>query len=184
MHQRLFASLFLIFTAVTNLVAAPLSGEKQVILKDRKGGETVIGKVHFEPLDNEKSRYQLHLDHKLFKDYFLSMKEMKCLEGPELWCHIPYPYAQPREVSATDLRWLEHDLMFMFKKPSEFGANFWNGIYYSIASEGGKLGGSAMAVDLNMLASPPDDLAIPPVNEGLLDEIELSQRWLPHIEIR
>ena len=124
------------------------------------------------------------MDHSLFRDYFLSMKEMKCLEGPELWCSIAYPYEQSHKVSASDLRWLEHDLLFMYKKLDSFGANFWNGIYYRLVLADGQIRGVAHSLDLNKLASPPDDLQSPPVGEYDIDEADLEQRWLPYIEIR
>ena len=112
------------------------------------------------------------------------MKELKCLEGKELWCRIPYPYANPQTISASDLRWLEHDLLFLFKRANEFGANFWNGIYYQLQLEDDSLRGTARAVDLNRLASPPADQAVPPIGEYDSDEIEPGQRWLPGIIIR
>ncbi len=167
----------------SGLIAGPLSGEKQLLLVDKKGVEVNIGTVTFKPQGSE-SKYKLHVDHGKFRDYFLSMKEMKCLEGPELWCHLPYPYTQPHLVSADDLSWLSHDLLFMFKKKEEFGANFWNGIYYHMQVEGDLIKGEAQAVDLNVLAAPPDDLNIPPMNEGERDEIDRAKRWLPDLIIR
>ena len=110
--------------------------------------------------------------------------QMKCLEGPELWCHIPYPYAQPRVVTADDFRWLSHDLLFMYKQASEFGANFWNGIYYNFSMSEGGLEGRAQAVDLNHLAAPPDDLDVPPYGEWDREDIDTSKRWLPTLVIR
>ena len=160
-----------------------LQGEKKIFLIDNKGVSVVVGSVKFTSED-EGSRYELHMDHSKFKDYFLSMKEMKCLEGPELWCHLAYPYEQPHLVTADDLSWLSHDLLFMFKKKKDFGANFWNGIYYNLRVEDGMLRGDAQAVDLNVLASPPDDLTVPPMGEGERDDIDPSKRWLPLIEIR
>lgn len=163
--------------------ADPLKGEKGIYLLDKKGQEVVVGTVTFTP-KSAGSHYKLHMDHDKFRDYFLSMKEMKCLEGPELWCHLAYPYKQPNLVTEDDLSWLSHDLLFMFKKPSEFGANFWNGVYYHMRVEGDQIRGEAQAVDLNLLASPPDDLNVPPMNEGERDELERAKRWLPDLIIR
>ena len=159
------------------LALAALQGVKSVELLDKSGQRTVIGSVTFTPKEGG-SEYELVLEREQFRDYFLSMKEMKCLEGPELWCHLAYPYKQPHKVTVDNLRWLEHDLLFMFKTPKEFGANFWNGI------EDGIIKGEAQAVDLNVLASPPDDLSEPPVGEADLDEVDRDKRWLPMIEIR
>lgn len=163
--------------------ADALDGEKHIFLVDKKGNEIQVGSVSFQGGADAVS-YKLHMDHDKFRDYFLSMKEMKCLEGPELMCHLAYPYKQPNTVTAEDLSWLSHDLLFMFKKPEEFGANFWNGVYYNMSVEDGMIKGVAEAVDLNLLASPPDDLNTPPMNEGERDEIDRTKRWLPDLVIR
>lgn len=161
------------------------SGQRILALVDASGNEIVIGAVLFSPTTTPGQRhYELNIDHQRFTDHFLSMKEMKCLEGKELWCRIPYPYANPQTISADDLRWLEHDLLFMFKRANEFGANFWNGIYYLLQLEDQTLRGEARAVDLNQLASPPDDQTVPPIGEYDSDKIEPGQRWLPRLIIR
>ncbi len=157
-------------------------GTKQISLLDNKGKKLSIGSIYFTT-QAETIHYKINLTHKLFKDYFLSMKEMKCLEGPELWCHLAYPYDNPRNITKTDLTWLSHDLLFMYKKHTEFGANFYNGIYYDFKLESGKLIGTAMALDLNLLAAPPEDKIQPPITVHDIDEIELTNRWLPIIEI-
>ena len=161
--------------------AALEDGERRIYLIDKLGEQTAIGSLTIE---NAGAAYTLHVDHLKFADYFLSMKEMKCLEGPELWCHIPYPYEHPAALNSDDLSWLSHDLLFMFKSPGEFGANFWNGIYYNLQVVDGVITGEAQAVDLNHLASPPDDLNTPPYGEYDRDELDLKERWLPKIEIR
>ncbi len=163
--------------------ADALNGKKHIFLLDKKGNEIQVGSVHFHA-EADAFSYKLHMDHDKFRDYFLSMKEMKCLEGPELMCHLSYPYKQPHTVTADDLSWLSHDLLFMFKKPEEFGANFWNGVYYNMRVEDGVIKGVAEAVDLNLLASPPDDLNTPPMNEGERDEIDRAKRWLPDLVIK
>jgi hypothetical protein len=165
------------------LAQSAISGHKDIILVDKQGNQIPIGKILFKQ-SGMGSSYVLHIDHAKFTDYFLSMKEMKCLEGPELWCHIPYPYTQPKTVTPTDMRWLEHDLLFMFKKKEAFGANFWNGIYYRMHIANDVIRGEAQAVDLNLLASPPADLEQPPIGDSVLDEIDPDTRWLPGLEIR
>lgn len=160
-----------------------LSGDKQVFLLDNKGKPIPIGTISFKPSD-KGAAYELAINYQAFTDYFLSMKEMKCLEGPELWCHLRYPYKHENVVRRDDLRWLSHDLLFMFKKPKEFGANFWNGIYYDLRLEGDNIIGQAQAVDLNQLAAPPDDLTTPPYGEYDREDIEPSNRWLPGLLIQ
>lgn len=71
-----------------------------------------------------------------------------------------------------------------FKQPNEFGANFWNGIYYEINLVDESLQGTAKAVDLNFLASPPDNLATPPFGVNERYDLEAEKRWLPRIEFR
>ena len=171
------------FVSPVSYSASTLTGSKTINLIAKDGQRIAIGTIEFSP-SAEKIKYQLHMDHTRFKDYFLSMKEMKCLEGPELWCHIRYPYPQPRTITSDDLRWLEHDLLFMFKKSNEFGANFWNGVYYSMTIKEGVIVGEAQAIDLNLLSAPPEDLDTPFYSQDLRDEIERVQRWLPDLEIR
>lgn len=162
-----------------------LSGQKTIFLIDNNQQQYAIGDVSFTPLSQTSSSYTIHIDHSQFADYFLSMKEMKCLEGPELWCHLRYPYTQPRTVTHNNFEWLAHDLLFMFKKPGEYGANFWNGIYYEMSvNDKGEIRGTAQAVDLNMLAAPPDDLDMPPFGEFERHETETEPRWLPFILIK
>ncbi|WP_166263187.1 hypothetical protein [Marinobacter caseinilyticus] len=160
-------------------------GHRAIYLLDAGQKEHRIGTVSFsQPTDSGAVAYTLNVETEHFSDHFLSMKEMKCLEGKELMCRIPYPYDNPRTVTASDLRWLEHDLLFMFKKPTEFGANFWNGIYYRMTVTDDAILGEAHAVDLNNLAAPPDDLTVPPFGEYDVTGINLKSRWLPTLIIR
>lgn len=188
-----FAFLPLVIPAMLiGLAASPLSaesggfplGNKSIYLKDNSDTEFFIGQVRFAERKNGSITYDLTIDTEKFTDFFLSMKEMKCLEGKEIWCFIPYPYEHPRSVNDTDLRWLEHDLLFMFKTPTEFGANLWNGIYYDMKIEGEAIRGTARAIDLNYISAPPEDLTVPPYSEADIDELEPATRWLPFIEIR
>ena len=181
------ASLALLLAACQSALAGDglPAGEHTIYLVSRTGEEQPVGTIRFQPTTPGKATaYTLAMDYSRFKDFFLSMKEMKCLEGPELWCHIPYPYRNPHVVTADRFGWLEHDLLFMFKGPKEFGANFWNGIYYRMAASDGVIRGRAMAVDLNKLAAPPDDLSTPPFGEYDIDAINRDERWLPDLVIR
>ncbi|MDO6564175.1 hypothetical protein Q4488_12345 [Amphritea sp. 1_MG-2023] len=187
MHKLFFClivSAMLFYPAASGWASSLSQGEKGIYLQQIDGTEKRIGGVVFHALDDDQFAYQITLDEHLFKDYFLSMKEMKCLEGPELWCFIPYPYAQPRIISDNDFRWLEHDLLFMFKRPEAFGANFWHGIYYKLQLTDNRLSGIAQALDLNLLAAPPADLSVPPIGEFDIETADLSKRWLPYLEIR
>jgi len=178
-------SLVITFQLFSNVFAdvQKIARGHKVFLQDQQGKELLIGTLSLSE-EGKVIHYKLVLDREKFQDYFLSMKEMKCLEGPELWCHLAYPYKHLSTIRRDDLRWLSHDLLFMYKKPNEFGANFWNGIYYDLRYEGGTIKGEARAVDLNLLASPPDDFSTPPFTEGDMGDIDQDKRWLPSIEIR
>jgi hypothetical protein len=186
---RLLNFLFLLITVMfavngySNQSDKFFNGSKKITLIENNGTDIFIGTIHFSQKKQIIS-YKIHLEHQLFTDYFLSMKEMKCLEGRELWCHIAYPYENPRTLVKGDFRWLAHDLLFMYKKKSDFGANFDNGIYYQFSIVNNALIGTAMAVDLNILAAPPDDMTSPPIGEYDIEEVELSTRWLPKIKIK
>lgn len=169
---------------VPAMAAEPPLGERTIYLLETSGESHEVGTVEFSSDSDGVMTYTLDMDLSVFKDFFLSMKEMKCLEGPDVWCFIPYPYNNPHTVTGNDLRWLEHDLLFMFKEPQTFGANLWNGIYYAMEVDGDVIRGQARAVDLNMLASPPDDQTVPPYGEYDISEFDADKRWLPVLEIR
>lgn len=175
--------IFFVLLASPILANEALKGTKTIHLLDVQNRQVAVGRITFSPAQKHTT-YQIHIDHAKFKDFFLSMKEMKCLEGPELWCHLPYPYETPRQVTATDLTWLAHDLLFMYKKKSEFGANFYNGIYYQLRIEDGVIVGSAHAVDLNVLAAPPEHNDFAPITLHDIDEMEPKHRWLPRLIIK
>ncbi|MCP8690450.1 hypothetical protein [Marinobacterium sedimentorum] len=178
------AVLLLVQIPIASAATLPL-GTRTIYLLDNQGSEYVIGRIELQQqAASDLVTYQLDMDKRRFADHFLSMKEMKCLEGPEHMCFLPYPYDNPHTLSETDLRWLEHDLLFMFKPPSQFGANLWNGVYYQMTVTDGAIEGEARAVDLNQLAAPPDNPAIPPFGIHDINETELEQRWLPRLIIR
>lgn len=164
--------------------AQPLDGTKSLRLHARDGTAVVLGKVQFTPQADGRSRFALQLDHAVFKDFFLSMKEFKCVEAPtEVFCHVPYPYPQPGTVAPDDLAWLEHSLLFMFKTPSEFGAKLWNGVYYQLKATGNGLDGLPQAVDLNRISAPPDQPGVPPLRRALRDDITPGARWFHRLSI-
>ena len=177
----------LVFLAcfVGNLAADEnfFSQDRTVKLLDAKGVPVDAASLQFSPTASGEYRFELTMHYEDFSDYFLSMKEMKCLEGRELWCHIPYPHNTPTTVSSNDLRWLEHALIFMFKDKKSFGANFWNGVYYKLEWANGMLAGEAQHLDLNMLASPPEDSDAPPVGEYDIEPMDAEKRWLTRVVI-
>lgn len=176
------------FTVATLLAAAPalafdFAGTKTVSVHGRDGQAVPIGSVRFQPVAGG-SRFELQLDHRRLQDYFLSMKEFKCLaSAAEVLCHVPYPYASPRTVSGGDLRWLEHELLFFFKAPRDFGARLWNGIYFQLAETPDRLVGTPQAIDLNAIGAPPDDLSVPPYDPAQRGEIDPATRWFNRLTI-
>lgn len=164
--------------------AMPWSGTKAVLLHARDGQATQIATVQFEPRSDGRIGFRLVTDTSRFKDFFLSMKEFKCLEGGgEVMCHVPYPYPQPGTITPSDLAWLEHSLLFLFKKPGEFGAKLWNGLYFRLEAKGDGLEGTPQAIDLNLISAPPDRPALPPYRPALRDDIAPGSRWFQRLTI-
>lgn len=130
-------------------------------------------------------RYTLKLEPGRFKDFFLSMREFKCIDTPaEIHCHAPYPYANPGTVTATDFTWLEHALLFFYKTPDEFGAKLWNGLYYRLQITDDGLVGTPQAIDLNQIAAPPEDPTVPPFDALSRSDIEPGARAFVKLVIR
>ena len=173
-----------LWAASAAAAAWDLAGAKTLTLHTRDGQALVLGTVNFQPRGDGRTGFTLALDHGRFKDFFLSMKEFKCLEGQgEILCHVPYPYAQPGTVSATDMAWLEHALLFLFKQPSEFGAKLWNGLYFQMRLTGQGIVGTPQAIDLNAISAPPDDLSKPPYRPALRDDVAPGARWATRLTI-
>jgi hypothetical protein len=160
-----------------------MAGTKTITMHGRDGKAVPIGSVTFRP-DGGHYSFSVKLDYSRFKDHFLSMKEFKCLEGSgEIECHVPYPYAHPDTVTATDLRWLEHSLLFLYKSPKDYGANLWNGLYYRMKVTDEGIVGTPQAIDLNLISAPPDDLSVPPYGAYERSDIAPGTRWFERLTI-
>jgi len=164
-------------------LAWELDGTQTITLEGRDGVEIPIGSVSFRP-EGARTAFVLHLDHARFKDFFLSMREFKCLEGPEVFCHVPYPHRNPATVTRSVLAWLEHALLFLHKSPAEFGARLWNGVYYRMHVTPDGIVGIARAVDLNYIGAPQDDAGVPPYQSADTSDIDPASRWLGRLKIR
>jgi hypothetical protein len=159
-------------------------GRKNLIATTRDQQRIPIGSVQFEPRGDGSIAFELAMDHSKFTDHFLSMKEFKCLTGPtEIFCHVPYPYPQPATISARDLSWLEHSLMFLFKLPNEFGAKLWNGVYFRFEATEQGLVGRPQAIDLNRISAPPLISDRPPFGAAFRDDIRPGARWIESLSI-
>ncbi|MFN4329899.1 MAG: hypothetical protein ACK4FF_13585 [Limnobacter sp.] len=162
-----------------------LTGSRAVNALTRDGHEIPLGTVDFKPVAKGRSEFKLNLDIHAFTDYFLSMREFKCLTGPnEVACHVPYPYKNPSTVGPGNYTWLEHQLLFLTKSPGEFGAKLWNGVYYEFKDENGMLVGRPRAIDLNDISAPPTDLTDPPLKPANRHDMKASDRWIQELRIR
>ena len=160
-----------------------LAGSHTVRLHPRAGEAQVIGTLRVEP-EGEEFRFDLKLDTAKFQDFFLSMREFKCLQAEqEVHCHVPYPYHQPATLTAGDLSWLEHALLFFYKTPRDFGARLWNGIYYRLEITDDGLVGTPEAVDLEQISAPPDDATVPPFDPAQRSRIDPASRAFVRLSI-
>lgn len=128
--------------------------------------------------------YRVELNTNRLGDYFLSMRPFRCLENSgRMLCYLPYPYAKPEHFSAEDLRPLEYDFLFIQREAKDYGIDPWNGLYYKMAWRDGQLQGQAHAVDLNILAAPPDSGVQFPIGESDLHPVDEAQLWLPTLTL-
>ena len=162
-----------------------LEGLRSITLDTSTGRQINIGNVTFERLQSGAYSFKVTLNHAAFSDHFLSMKEFKCVgAGPELMCHVPYPYESGTTVTESDFAWLEHSLLFMFKRPSDFGAKLWNGVYFQLERTPNGLTGKPQAVDLNQISAPPGNTEVPPFKrKSLRDDYAPNSRWVTKVRI-
>jgi hypothetical protein len=187
MSQVFFRRLPVLLVALLLSMAAQaweLSGSKRIRALTRDQQHIDIGHVDFQPLPDGRSAFTLHMDSSRWVDHFLSMKEFKCLQGPdEVLCHVPYPYKNPATVGPGDYAWLEHQLLFLFKQPRDFGAKLWNGLYYRLEPGEDGLVGRPQAMDLNLISAPPDDLLSPPYGAAQRDDVAPGAHWIERLLI-
>jgi hypothetical protein len=166
--------------------AFDFAGDKRLSAHTRDGATVVLGTVRFEPAATPGApvRFALRWTPGVLTDHFLSMREFKCLAAPaEVSCHVPYPYPQPSTVSATELGWLEHSLLFLYKRPADHGAKLWNGVIFRFQVTPDALVGTAQAVDLNRISAPPDNPGEPPFTDADRDDFAPGARWITRLRI-
>ena len=163
--------------------AAELGAGYEVTLAGKDGSETVIGSIDFSAADDGYS-YRLSFDDAVFTDEFLSMRPFKCLNSPDMKvCHLVYPYEKGTRISTDNLMDLEYDLLFLFKTPTEYGINAWNGLYYKLGWTDAGLAGELREVDLNVLAAPPDEGVTRPVTYPMLHPASAEKHKYPRLTI-
>ena len=172
-------------SAPCSLLAFDFQGDKALIAVTHEGVQTRIGTVSFTAQAGDaQARFAVRIDPKVMQDHFLSMREFKCLPAaPEITCFVPYPYPQPGTVSAGQLQWMEHSLLFFFKRPADFGAKLWNGIIFKFTVTPTALVGTPQAVDLNRIGVPPDNPNEPPYGAFDRDDFTPGARWVQQLRI-
>ncbi len=173
-----------LFAPVASL-AFDFQGDKALIAVTRDQVRTRIGTVSFTPQPGSSvAHFGVRIDPQVMRDHFLSMREFKCLPAAqEITCFVPYPYRQPATVSAKQLAWLEHSLLFFYKQPADFGAKLWNGVLFQFAVTPTALVGTPQAVDLNRIGVPPDVLDQPPYGPMDRDAFTPGARWVQELRI-
>ena len=130
--------------------AFDFEGDKALIAVTRDQVRTRIGTVSFTPQPGSSvARFGVRIDPQVMRDHFLSMREFKCLPAAqEITCFVPYPYRQPATVSAPQLAWLEHSLLFFYKQPADFGAKL---VVYDWVQAANMLEGAATVINTTSL---------------------------------
>ena len=165
--------------------AVALEGEKDIVLIGADGDELTIGRVSFKN-EGKAKEFSVKLDESKFSDHFLSMRPFKCIDGKkQTLCHLVYPYRTRRQITNEDLTDLEYELMFLRKKPGDYGIDFWNGVYYDLTSdEEGRIRGVLMEADMNVLASPPEQEFARPITDADLTRGDAESHRFPRLQIR
>lgn len=180
----LASTLLLAFATMAHSAAWEMVGTKSIFITTNQGQRLRIGSVQFTPSAGDAITFKLAMEHERFTDYFLSMREFKCLDGTtEVVCHVPYPHKQPGTVTRSNLAWLEHNLLFFFKQPSDFGAKLWNGIYFQLQPTEAGLVGKPQSIDLNLIGAPPQDPNTPPYPPSMREDMPTGKRWIQTLSI-
>lgn len=156
--SRAIVSIALMLAATTACLASALpNGEKSIYLIAADQQKLKIGTVLFQAA-GEASSFEVKLDAPQFSIEFLSMRPFSCLrDEKEMWCHLPYPYDMKGRVTAGDLTDLEYSLLFLFKRPQEFGIDAFKGLYFKLTASPAGINGVLHEADLSVLASPPPE---------------------------
>ncbi|MEP3276189.1 MAG: hypothetical protein ABJN26_08960 [Stappiaceae bacterium] len=185
MIRPLVGALFVLAGSIVPVLGAGLPDKADIFLIDGEGKETELGSVTFSGAEGNKT-IAVSIESPAFTDQFLSMRPFRCIQSKKEWfCYLPYPYEIKNEISADDLTDLEYHLLFLRKKPAEFGIDAWNGLYYNLTlQENGQITGELLEGDLNVLASPPEKAFSRPIDLDDFIEAEEGKRLFPSLIIR
>jgi hypothetical protein len=185
MHHQVRALLVCVWACLSLTAQAfPLTGDKSLVAETGDGQQIRLGRVTFTPAGLGQATVRVHMDPVVMRDHFLSMREFKCLAAAqEVSCHVPYPYTNPATVSVQNFQWLDHHVLFLYKKPADFGAKLWNGIIYRWRLIPTGLEGLPQAVDLNQISAPPDRLDVPPFGPSDSEPFAPDARWIRKMRI-
>lgn len=173
----------LLLLGVAAATAAAPAGTMSIALHTDDGQRVVIGQANFRA-NGDAWNYTVTYDETRFVDKFLSMRPFRCLEhAGTVLCHLPYPYAKTRRITAEDLRDLEYDLLFLEKSPDEYGINPWNGRYFVLRFTAAGVEGILHEVDLNVLAAPPDAGVTHPITPAMLHPADPAAQPFPRLTI-
>ena len=151
---------------------------------ERPGGESIkIADVTFTPGDGGYT-FSVAMTEAPFGDEFLSMRPFKCIDGETMYCHLVYPYDKKNTGTSDQHINLEYEFLFIVRSPKDYGINPYNGRYFVLQQEGASLRGKVYAVDLDILAAPPDAGVVHPVTAADLDELEPAPERFPELVIR
>lgn len=176
-------SLICLFFLSTCLMAGPIDGKKRIFLESSNGELIYIADINFETIHGQTS-YKISLKEEPFTDQFLSMRPFQCIMGErQVMCHVPYPYPKEGNITETDLSELSYDLLFLHKSPSEYGINLWNGLFYKLAVKDNSIVGAVFEVDMNIIASPPDNKDAPFAEDEIF-EADVANYLYPRILIQ
>lgn len=179
--KRLLCLLLLLFSTIS--LPESLDGLKKIYLVSTSGELTQVATVEFVP-NNDNIAYTVSIIDKPFENQFLSMRPFQCVMGAQqVMCHVPYPYEKKGVVTKGDLSDLSFDLLFLHKSPSEYGINMWNGIFYKLAVVDNQIEGIVFEVDMNILATAPDNLD-EPFAEDEIFEADESNYVYPRVLIK
>ena len=163
--------------------AAAFEGKKSAYL-EKPGGESIkIADVNVTA-GADGYRFEVVMTEAPFGDEFLSMRPFKCIDGETMYCHLVYPYAKENTGGADRHINLEYDFLFIVRSPNDYGIDPYNGRYFVLKEDGDALRGTVYAVDLDILAAPPDDGVTHPITSSDLDELEGETERFPQLVIR